>query len=421
MNYWRFMQEDGTINPEAPVFQFLDAYAPLFYYHHRYFLISGGRAGGKTYNVSAYCIMKLFQHEYSRIVISRYTQKSIKSSIYRDILDLLEKFGLKDYVRFEGEDIVCIATGNRLMTHSFKLADKSNTAKSKGIANPTILVIDEATEIPSEEEFIKLNDSFRSAEGHTQIVLLFNPESKQHWIYRRWYLNGRPNSKWFDDHVYSHTAHRDNPYIDPLKVREWERMREIDPKYYEKHIEGMWQDAAEGRIFDNWKSEWNPDPEATRIIGLDFGFSNDPTAIVDVRFRNNRLWVQQIFYGKSATNQDISEVLRNNGISRSDIIVADSAEPKSIEEIRRAGFTIRPAIKGPDSVRNGISKIMAKEVYVHPESKDVWEEYENYRWVSGVNKPIDAWNHAIDAIRYALTAETSGKYAVMGKTTGRYF
>ena len=410
------MREDGTLNEEAPVFKFLDAYAPLFYYHHRYFLISGGRAGGKTYNVSAYCIMKLFQKEYSRVVISRYTQKSIKSSIYRDILDLLEEFGLMDYIKFEGEDIVCTTTGNRLMTHSFKLADKSNTAKSKGIANPTILVIDEAVEVPTEDEFIKISDSFRSKDGHTQIILMFNPESKNHWIYKRWYLNGKPNPKWFKDHCFIHTTYRDNYMnLDPLKIQEWERMQTLDPKYYDKHIAGNWQDASEGRIFDNWKPDWNPDPEATRIIGLDWGFSNDPTAIVDVRFRNNKVWIKQLFYGKAVTNQDIAQILRDNKISRMETIIADSAEPKSIEELRRAGFTIRPSIKGPDSVRSGISKLMAKEVYVHPQSGDVWEEYENYRWRPGINKPIDEWNHAIDAIRYALTGETTGRYAVIGK------
>ena len=413
MNYWRFMREDGTFNEEAPTFQFLDAYAPLFYYPHRYFIVSGGRAGGKTFNTSAYCIMKLFQKDYARIVISRYTQKSIKSSIYRDILDLLEQFNLMQYIKFEGEDVVCTTTGNRLMTHAFKLTDKSNTAKSKGIANPTILVIDEATEVPSEEEFIKLNDSFRSKDGHTQIILLFNPEHKNHWIYKRWFLNGRPNPKWFEDDCFIHTTFRDNPFIDPLKVREWERMQVLDPAYYSKHILGEWQDAAEGRIFDNWKAEWSPDPDATRTIGLDFGFANDPTAIVDVQFRNNRLWVKELFYGKAMTNQDIAEVLREHGISRKDIIIADSAEPKSIEELRRAGFTVRPAVKGPDSVRSGISKIMAKEVYVHPESKNIWDEYENYRWRPGLNKPIDSFNHAIDAIRYALGAETAGKYVLM--------
>ena len=418
MNTFKFVREDGTINEEAPTFKFLDAYAPLFYYKHRYFIISGGRAGGKTYNVSAYCILKLFQPEYARIVISRYTQKSIKSSIYRDILDLLEKFNLMDYVKFEGEDVVCTTTGNRLMTHSFKLADKSNTAKSKGISNPTILVVDECTEVPSESEYIKLNDSFRSKDGHTQIILLFNPEAKSHWLYKRFYLNGKPNPKWTEDnsHCFIHTTYKDNYMnLDPLKVKEWERMKDLDPKYYSQHVLGEWQESVEGRIFDNWRSEWYPDEEATRIIGLDWGFSNDPTAIIDVKFRNNKLWVKELFYGKAVTNQDIAEILRNAGITRNDTIVADSAEPKSIEELRRAGFTVRPARKGPDSVRNGISKIMSKEVFVHPDSKHIWEEYENYCWRPGTNKPIDSFNHAVDAIRYAIGAETAGKYALMGK------
>lgn len=417
MYYWYPVNENKELieSDEYPTFQFLDAYAPLFWYPHRYFLISGGRGGGKTYNIVAYAILKLFQTEYSRIVIARYTQRSIKSSIYRDIMDQLEKFGLMPFVRFEGEDIVCIHTNNRIMTHSFKLTDKSATAKSKGIANPTILIVDEAQEIPNEEAFIQLNDSFRSTQGHTQIVLLFNPESKGHWMYKRWYLNGRPNPKWFHDTCFIHTTYKDNPYLDPLKVREWERMQELDPKYYKKHIMGEWQDIAEGQIFDNWKVGWEPDPEAKRIIGLDFGFANDPTAIVDVRLRNNKLWVKQLHYGRSVTNQDIAEILQIKGITRNDIIIADSAEPKSIEELRRAGFTVRPAVKGPDSVRAGIAKLMQKEVYVDAESKDIWNEYENYRWQSGLNKPIDDYNHAVDAIRYALSGETSGQYMVMGK------
>lgn len=401
---------------DEPVFQFLDAYAPLFYYHHRYFLISGGRAGGKTYNTVAYCIYKLFEpDEYCRIVVARYTQRSIKSSIYRDILDLLEKFNLMGFVRFEGEDIVNKQNGNRIMTHSFKLTDKSAVAKSKGIANPTILIVDEAQEIPNEEAFIQLNDSFRSTMGHTQIILMFNPETKAHWIYKRWYLNGRPNPIWFDDHVFIHTTYKDNPYLDPLKVKEWDRMRDIDPKYYDKHILGNWQEVAEGQIFDNWKTGWEPDYEAKRIIGLDFGFANDPTAIVDVRIKNQTMWIKQLFYGRSVTNQDIAEILKNAGITRNDVIIADSAEPKSIEEIRRAGFTVRPAIKGPDSIRLGISKMMEKNIYVSPDSKDIWNEYENYRWQAGTNKPQDEYNHAMDAIRYCLSGETAGKYAVLGK------
>jgi len=406
---------DMDHNPtrEEPVFRFLDAYAPLFYFPHRYFLISGGRAGGKTYNTVAYCIYKLFDPEYCRIVIARYTQRSIKSSIYRDIIDLIEKWGLTSFIRFEGEDIVNIQNGNRMMTHSFKMTDKSAIAKSKGIANPTILLIDEAQELPNEEAFIVLNDSFRNTQGHTQIILLFNPESKAHWIYKRWYLNSKPNPIWLDDHCFIHTTYKDNPYIDPLKVREWERMRDIDPKYYSKHILGEWQEIAEGQIFDNWKAGWDPDPEAKRIIAIDFGFSNDPTAVIDCRMRNTKLWVRELFYGTSMTNQDLAEILKSNGITRADTIIADSAEPKSIEELRRAGFTVRPAIKGPDSVRSGISKLLSKEVYVDPSSKNIWNEYENYRWMQGVNRPIDEYNHAMDAIRYALSGETSGQYVLM--------
>jgi phage terminase large subunit len=167
------------------------------------------------------------------------------------------------------------------------------------------------------------------------------------------------------------------------------------------------------QIFDNWKIGFEPDPEAKQVIGIDFGFSNDPTAVVDVRIRNNKLWVRELFYGRSMTNQDLAEILIAAGIKRSDTIIADSAEPKSIEELRRAGFTVRPAVKGPDSVRSGISKLLSKDVYIDAGSKNVWNEYENYRWMQGINKPIDDYNHAMDAIRYALSGETSGQYVLM--------
>jgi len=408
------MDNEDNFTREEPVFKFLDAYAPLFYFRHRYFLISGGRAGGKTYNTVAYCIYKLFSDEYVRIVVARYTQRSIKSSIYRDILDLLEKFGLMGFVHFEGEDIVNIQNGNRIMTHSFKMTDKSAVAKSKGISNPTILLVDEAQEIPNEEAFIQLNDSFRNTQGHTQIIMLFNPESKAHWIYKRWYLNSKPNPKWLDTHCFIHTTFYDNYHnLDPLKIKEWERMRELDPKYYSKHIMGEWQDIAEGQIFDNWKVGFDPDPDAKQIIAIDFGFSNDPTAVIDVRLRNNKLWAREIFYGKSMTNQDLAEILVQAGISRSHTIIADSAEPKSIEELRRAGFSVKAAIKGPDSVRSGISKLLSKEVWIDANAKNIWNEYEHYRWQQGINKPIDEWNHGMDALRYALSGESSGQYVLM--------
>lgn len=403
-------------------FKFLDKMAPLFYTDKRYFLLYGGRGGGKTYNVAAYAIAKLFSNEYARIIISRFTQKSIKHSIYRDMLDIVRKWGLESFITFEGEEVICKLNDNRLLTHAMRLGDNNQVAKGKGIANPTMLIIDEAQELPSEEEFIKLNDSFRSKDGHTQILVLFNPETKFSWIHQRWFVDGQPNPKHFVDTEYIYLNYLDNKqHLDPKKIQEWERMKDEDPEYYSKHVLGLWQDGVKGRIFSGWGIGFDPDPQSDRTIGLDFGFSNDPVACIDVYKRNNKLHIKELFYKKGMTNPDIAEALLSLGISKSQLIVADSAEPKSIEELRRLGFNVSPAVKGPDSVRAGINKIKEYQVYMDVDSVNLHREYELYRWKDLSGKPLDQDNHLMDALRYALSSKAGdGKYAVMGSSKFKF-
>lgn len=298
-----------------------------------------------------------------------------------------------------------------------RLADGSMTAKGKGISNVSHLLIDEATELPSEEEFIKLNDSLRMKGVERKVFIIFNPIEKSHWIHGRWFIDGRPNPIWQDDHCFIHTTWRDNEEnLDPKKIKEWERTKTLNPGYYAHHILGEWKDFVEGQIFSDWQWVYDPHPEADTVYGLDFGFSNDPCALVRVDKKNNSIWVKELLYDTGMTNQDICEALERFGISKRDTIIADSAEPKSIEEIRRMGWNIKPAAKGPDSIRSGINKIKDHEVYVDPNSKHIIYEYQNYAWNKGTNKPIDNYNHLIDAFRYALSLEkvTVKRFAISG-------
>ena len=142
-------------------FKFLDSYAPIFHEDKTYWIISGGRASGKSTNIAAYFILKLIQPEYFRGVIARYTSKALTNSIYRDILDLIEQWGLSSYLLIKGDEVKNKNNGNLILTHSMKLSEGTMTAKGKGLARVTHLLIDEATELPSEEEYLKLIDSFR--------------------------------------------------------------------------------------------------------------------------------------------------------------------------------------------------------------------------------------------------------------------
>ena len=343
--------------------------------------------------------------EYFRGVIGRYTQKALTNSIYRDITDLITQWNLDTYLEIKGDEIRNKLNDNMILTHALKLAEGSMTAKGKGLARVTHLLLDEATELPSEEEYLKLIDSFRQKGAERKIFLLFNPTAKSHWIFKRFYLpDGQPNPKWLKNHGFLHTTYLDNSdNLDPTKVAEWEDLAQQDADYFAHHIMGEWRDIGEGQVFKGWHFEHNPDPEAEVVYGMDWGFANDPTALVRVHKRGKKLWVEELLYQTGLTNEDIYDRMVSLGIPKDAVIYADSAEPKAIETIRRLGYrNIRPTAKGPDSVRAGIDKVRTYEVYVHPQSSNLIEEYYQYAYRSGTDKPIDAYNHAMDSLRYAV-------------------
>lgn len=398
-------------------FRILPAYAPLFYSSKTYFLISGGRASGKTTQVAAYFLLKLLGDEFFRGVISRYSAKSIKFSIYQDIVDLATDWGVFDSLKIVGEEIINPHNDNRIITHSFKLPEGTQSAKGKGLARVTHLLIDEAQELNSEEEYIKVIDTFRTKGVERKIFIVFNPSSKNHWLHKRFYIDGIPNPKWSEDHVFLHTTYLDNiDNLDPKKVEEWERMQWIDPQYYDHHIMGHWRSAYEGTIYKGWDFTWEPPHDATTVYGLDWGFTNDPTACIEIKTKGDHVWLRQVFYARGLTNPEIAEELSRNGLERA-TIVADSSEPKSIEELRRLGIKgIRGAKKGPGSVITGIKKLTSKIVHVHPLSSDLITEYECYRWKPGTDIPYDEFNHALDAVRYAMEEErASGEYVTYSR------
>jgi len=408
-------------------FKFLDAYHPIFYENDKnYFVISGGRASGKSTQIAAYFLVKLFGEDYFRGVVSRYTQKSISSSIYRDILDLIDNWGLKDRIRITGDEIENPANGNLIITHAMKMTENSMSAKGKGLSNVTHLLIDESTEMPSEDEYIKLIDSFRTKGSERRIFLCFNPTSKNHWIFQRFYLpDGSPHPKWSIDHVFLHTTYHDNAeHLDPSKIAEWERMKTIDPAYYEHQILGKWKDVGEGQVYKNWDwTYFEPDLDSETVLGLDFGFSRDPSALVEVKKRGQKLWVKELIYQTGLTTEDLHRAMIKAGIPQHSVIVADSADPRSIQTLQRLGWrNIRPCVKGPDSIRAGIDTINSYQVHADAMSFNLRLEYDNYYYREGTDAPIDDYNHIMDALRYAVGTKLqigrSSGYALVGAGSG---
>jgi phage terminase large subunit len=156
-------------------------------------------------------------------------------------------------------------------------------------------------------------------------------------------------------------------------------------------------------------------------LGMDFGFTNDPTTLVEIWKDVDDLFINELIYQTNLTNQDIINKLKEYEIDSYVEIIADSAEPKSIEEIRRAGFNIKPALKGPDSVLNGIDILKRHRIHVTKQSVNTTKEFLNYKWVTDkngikLNKPVDLFNHSLDAIRYValnkLRPSNAGKYVI---------
>lgn len=201
-----------------------------------------------------------------------------------------------------------------------------------------------------------------------------------------------------------HSTYRDNEYLTPEQIREIESNR-ADAAWWQVYGEGL-TGSMSGVVIGNWDIvEAMPDSYKRRWIGIDFGFTNDPTAIVDIRLAGGELWIDELLYARGYDNLMITNYLASSGVGHDIPIVADCAEPKSIREIASQGWRIEPAQKGKDSVRTGIAILNRYRKHISARSKNIIDEYHSYRWQTNefgdaTNIPVDRYNHAIDAQRY---------------------
>ena len=283
--------------------------------------------------------------------------------------------------------------------------------------------IEEAFQITNEEDFDKLNLSIRGKlPPHLwkQIMLTFNPWSANHWLKRRFF------DVKDDDILAMTTTYRNNEFLDEADIKEMERMRKINPRRYRIVGEGEWG-IAEGLIFQ-YREMDGKDPtvqelrnmkEKGRLVytahyGLDFGFSNDPTAMIEclVSTKLRKIWIIWEHYQYAMTNDQIAGRIKGVFLANKRWI-CDSAEQKSIYELKRLGINAYSSKKGPDSIRAGINKLQDYEIIVHPKCVNTIIELNNYAWDKDsktgrtLDRPIDEFNHLMDAFRYAT--ESIGK------------
>lgn len=393
-------------------------YEPLFTQKPRYFILMGGRGAGRSTVASQYANAKLTSPEYFRCAIMRYVLGDIRNSIYREITDRAEENQVLNSLDINESTMTIQYGSNTINAVGFKKSSSDQKAKLKSLANYNCVIIEEADEIP-EADFTQLDDSLRTLKGDITIILLLNPPPKSHWIIKRWFNLLPSEQKGFylpelksdiEDTVFIRTSYKDNiQNIAQASIENYEYYRTSKPHHYWNMIKGLVPEVVRGKIYNNWL-EISTVPHEARLErrGLDFGYTNDPTAIVSIYYYNGGYILDEECYRKGLSNSAIAGLIANY-VQPDTLIIADSAEPKSIDEIKLYDINILPAVKGTGSIKTGIQFVQSQKISFTKRSKNLKIEYENYAWLEDkegttLNEPIDANNHLMDAVRYALNS-----------------
>ena len=392
---------------------------PIVESDSRYFIVSGGRGSGKSFSVNALLVMLTYEQGHT-ILFTRYTLTSAYISIIPEFIDKLEQFGSIADFHITKDEILNKKTGSKIIFRGIKTSSGDQTANLKSLQGITTWVVDEAEELVDEQKFDTIDLSVRQQGKPNRIILILNPTTKEHFIYRRFFEDrgvqeGSNTVK--ENTTYIHTTYQDN--IDNLSksyIDQIEQMKIRRPEKYKQQMLGAWLNKAEGVIFNNW-SVGDFKHIGTSVWGQDYGFAADPSTLVEVNIdsSNKRIYLKECFYLQRLTTSQIAQL--NLKHAREGLIVGDSAEPRLLSEIKAKGCNVRPSIKGQGSVTYGISLLQDYDIIVSPDSTNLIKELNNYRWLERKsNTPIDKYNHLIDAVRYAvgfqLQNPNRGKYTV---------
>jgi phage terminase large subunit len=360
----------------------------------------GGTRSGKTYNILLWLIFYYTERNTDKtITICRKSFPSLRASVMRDFFDILRNHDLYREEYHNKSSHEYHLNGNLVEFISLDQPQKIRGRKRN------LLYINEANELFYEDwqQLIFRTDG--------RIILDYNPSESFHWIYDRVIPR--------EDCDFYQTTYRDNPFLDEQIKNEIERLKETDEDYW--RIYGLGERGmSRATIFQFGTSEI---PQEAKLIsyGLDFGYTNDPSALVAVYQHGDNLYLDELLYRTGMTNRDLHHHLQSLGLDRRDEIFADSAEPKSIEELHRFGWNIKPTAKGQDSINAGIDILKRHKIFATSRSNNLIKELQNYKWTEDkngnlLNKPIDVMNHALDASRYAVYNKLSkpnyGRYSI---------
>lgn len=382
----------------------------------RYRVVKGSRASKKSVTTALWYIYNIMKYPNSNVLVVRKTYRTLKDSSYTQLKWAIHRLGVDHLFNCTQSplEITYTPTGQKIYFRGLDDPLKV-TSITVDVGSLCWLWIEEAYEINSEADFDMLDESIRGEvqDGlFKQITLTFNPWNDRHWLKRRFF------DKEQDDVFATTTNYLCNEWLDESDLKVFENMKVNNPRRYQVAGLGNWG-VVEGLVYENWKEqEFNVDEvkkKTTAVFGLDFGYTNDPSAffcgLLDVG--NKKLYVFDEMYEKAMSNRDIYNHISAMGFAK-EYIVADCAEPKSIDELKYYGLRrITGAKKGKDSVNNGIQWIQELEIIIHPRCVNFLTEISNYQWAtdkfgSKINTPVDDFNHLMDAMRYALEKYITG-------------
>lgn len=395
------------------------AYGTFWRFKGRYAVCKGSRASKKSKTTALWHIYNMMKYPEANTLVVRKTERTLKDSCYADLQWAIHRLGVDEYWKTTVNplEITYLPTGQKIIFRGFDDAMKlTSITVPKGVL--CWCWVEEAYEIQKEADFDMLNESIRGEvpEGlFKRFTITFNPWSDKHWLKRRFFDVPDDENK-----LSMTTNYLCNEWLDENDRKLFEDMKEMNPRRYRVAGLGDWG-IVDGLIYDNWLEEEFDWRDISRqsgvksVFGLDFGYTNDPTALfcglIDRDTKD--LWVFDELYEKGMSNERIYEEISRMGYSKEKII-ADSAEPKSIDRLYNLGIRrIKRARKGKDSINNGIDYITDFKIHIHPRCSNFVTEISNYVWDEDktgakINRPIDDFNHLMDAMRYALEEFSRG-------------
>ena len=339
-------------------------------------------------------------------------------SIIPEFLEKISLLGFENIFSINKAEVVNLGNQSDILFRGIKTSSGNQTASLKSLQGISTWCLDESEELIDEDIFDTIDLSIREKDIQNRIILILNPVTKEHWLYKRFFedkgVQGGFNGV-KDNVCYIHSTYLDNK--DNLSTSFLERIKTIkhtNIKKYTHKILGGWLDKAEGVVFDNWSiGEFNPDNLQTSC-GMDFGFSVDPDSLTEVAIdkKHKKIYLKEHIYKNGLKSHELAKIVLDK-VGQS-LIIADSAEPRLIADLRHLGVNIKAVKKG--TIESGITRMQDYHLVVTPESTNIAKELNNYAYQDkGSKLYIDNYNHAIDGIRYNVI------YHLDNPNAGKYF